>query len=104
MRRSWVLAAALLAAPLACSDCDDSDAEAMSADLRQAQAEFHTMFTRAPDIRPVVKKLPDGKEVVDVNVKFDAVPAGYTEEQLRTSANLIVRKHVRRVRDVNVSF
>ena len=83
--------------------CED-DAKTLAREVNAARAEFSTLFTRTPQVSYEVKELPGGDDGVDVKVKFESPPPGYTPEEVRTNVNIVVRKHVHKVHAVDVQF
>jgi hypothetical protein len=72
-------------------------------EIRDVQTEFRTVFATPAHIEAHPKKV-GGEEVYDVTVKFDKTPPGYTPAEIRANANIVVRKHIRKVHDVDVLF
>lgn len=87
----------------ACGDCDLSGEKAAEKEIHSAQAELARLFVPPPSVH-FDMKTAGGEDVVDVSLKFDKPPTGYTVDEARANANIVVRKHVHHVRDVTVSF
>ena len=83
--------------------CED-DARTLAREVNAVRAEFSTLFNRTPQVSYEVKQLPGGEDGVDVKVKFDSPPPGYTPDEVRTNVNIVVRKHVHKIHNVEVQL
>jgi hypothetical protein len=95
-------------AVLACvaSGCAEDDARAIKRETKEAEEEFRTVYGLITSLHVDTKHGPDGSslESVDVTVRLPQQPPGLTTNQVETDANIVVRKHIRKVRNVKVQF
>ena len=99
-RRTILLCAALFTL----SACDLlKQNRPIAEEVWDAQQEFRTLYSVPVHILTHVDQT-DGDEAIDVRVQFDRLPQGLVANEVRANANIIVRKHIRKVRDVAVIF
>jgi hypothetical protein len=96
--------AALFSVSLACDAWDDM--RAIRRETKEAEEELRTVYGFSPTLKVNPQRGVDGTTVVavDVTVQLLRPPDGLTEEQIQTDANIVVRKHIRKVRNVKVAF
>jgi hypothetical protein len=96
--------AALFSVGLACDAWDDM--RAIRRETKDAEEELRTVYGFSPTLKVDPQRGADGTSVesVDVTVHLLRPPDGLSDEQVQTDANIVVRKHIRKVRSVKVAF
>jgi hypothetical protein len=96
--------AALSSLSVACDSWDDM--RSIRRETREAEEELLTVYGFSPTLKLDVQRGRDGTSVesVDVTVHLLRPPDGLSQEQIQTDANIVVRKHIRKVRSVKVAF
>jgi len=86
--------------------CDAEDVKSIKRETREAEEEFRGVYGLITSLKVDTHRGPDGVSVesVDVTVRLPQHPSGLTEDQIETDANIVVRKHIRKVRNVIVKF
>jgi hypothetical protein len=100
-------ACALAALSSVCLACDAWDEmRAIRRETKEAEEELMTVYGFSPTLKVNPQRGRDGTTVesVDVTVHLLRPPDGLSQEQIQTDANIVVRKHIRKVRNVQVAF